>query len=123
MVHVMKKIIQKAIDGGWKPTDNGGEVEEIKPTNGGYWFFDTYGTGLHLNYVAFIFSHDFLKAYFGGEMTCICGEPILEDDEVSALCDHNYDIVLESEAWQYHGTKILLLETMEERIEYLRRFL
>lgn len=100
----LKKIIDKAVSGGWK-------LDEIMQmlTEGDSDIL--LGTALFNR----IFSHDFLKAFFGEEIICnICEIPI------SKSCVHyctGTDDCLP--IWQCHAQKLVL---SEDRIKYLMGF-
>ena len=112
----MKDIISKAVEGGY-----GVLYDSIKPNGLDIDFFDTGNVLLERESIdSFIFSHEFLRAYFGEEK--VYGgylDPMLLCDkcgkiEVQATVDNA------KPAWQYHAQQLVL---SEDRVAYLRRYL
>ena len=101
----MKKIIDKAIRGGWDVTPflphpictnvDSNRAEKL------FWNL------INQQKDRIIFSYEFLKAYFG--------------DKYDYFEKYDKEGVLHGELlWQYHAQQLVLAE---DRIEYLRRFL
>ena len=104
---ILQKAIEKAVENGYAPTDNGGEVAELKHTNGGCWFFDSNETGSHYDMNDIIFSHDFAKAFWK-EPTEVLIEKAA-GHEVYGIAD-----------WEYHLQQLALAK---DRLEYIGRFI
>lgn len=102
---ILEKIIEKAVKGGYCPTDSGSMVANISAdSEHGCWFYEEDGTGAYWELTHIIFyDSSFAKAYFGER--AVWG---------SADC--------EEPAWSYH-IQALALTPPEERLSYLARYL
>ena len=108
----MKDIISKAVDGGMR-CDLLPDNYEINNLGNAYWLETDDGESIWIERI--IFSHEFLRAYFGEEETClICGQWFMRK------CTKDTSHKLIGTSWQYHA-QILVLE--KDRISYLRRYL
>ncbi len=95
----MKDIIAKAVEGGYRFSNVDHVYYEEEPR-----FLDE-----------IFFSHDFLKAFFGEEETCMrCGLWFMK----KCTKDSSHREV--GVAWQYHAQQLVL---SEDRIKYLEGFL
>ena len=111
----LQKIIEKAVEGGWKMNARYPEfvIETLTQCNEDEygWFSDpaNYGDDCEHPYV-YIFSHDFLKAFFGEDT----------DIHVEFYEGHANPSKVITEDWQYHGCQMLL---SEDPIGYLSKYL
>ena len=92
-ITILKKAIEKVVKSGyeWQRYDNVGEIMMS--------FSNGLGGLAGTRYYEVIFSHDFLKAYFGEE-----------------LINHETEL----RYWQYHGQQLVL---EEEPLKYLEKLL
>ena len=97
----MKDIIAKAVEGGLED----GKLWELSCDNTAY-----------INEL--IFSHDFLKAFFGDVE--ICKQCLTQSNMKHELWCNFQEGSLTEISWQYHGKQLVL---SEDRLEYLRRFI
>ncbi|MCK5503802.1 MAG: hypothetical protein KAJ10_01495 [Thermodesulfovibrionia bacterium] len=101
---MIQKIIDKAVKGGL----SGNSMVEILITD---------DPKSHV----LIFSHDFLKAYFGEERMKINPNEILKNDFDQIVIEENGEVFADKvPAWQYHAQQLVL---SEDRIAYLEKFL
>ena len=102
---MIKKIIERAVEGGYRFSNVDHVYYEEEPR-----FLDEV-----------FFSHDFLEAFFGEFLVCKeCGRP---DDDKPCVNQHFHRSHLDSDwrvAWQYHAQQLVL---SEDRIKYLEGFL
>ena len=111
----MKEIIQRAVEGGFDKV-KARQFLNIIAFDG----VKTLASVLRFNYI--IFSHDFLKAFFGEEdewdtTPCDCGgiiHPMLDTHESG--CKRSYA----KRSWIFHAQQLVL---SEDRIGYLKSFI
>ena len=116
----LEKIISKAIDGGWDDCGtwlmNAGVPEDVER--------DIKENEHNENwYYAFIFNHDFLKAYFGEEEKWVVSDRKVTKEEVMDIqmgIGSTTELPRLVREWQYHAQQLVL---ESDRIEYLWRFI
>lgn len=125
----LEKIIQKAVEGGWKDAVGFIEFEEYtekeEPSLGWikYEVYDTHNLGerrkesLELNSLEeLIFDHDFAKAFWSEERIDMRCSYCKENDYLFCVECEDY---VTPKNWQYH---LQQLATSEDRIGYLMQF-
>lgn len=122
----MKRIIDKAVEGGYWfpdiPKDARWETETynrigVVQLN---WSYSKYALGMRsVTYEQIIFSHGFLKAFFGEDTVIMLDDEgtILDEWEDWMNVAPGYGQVV---GWMYHAEKLVL---SEDRIKYLEGFL
>lgn len=122
----LKKIIDKAVSGGFDLLEfmeihpDGQLTYEYKKSPDRFWaWFDVIGVK---EIDKIIFSHDFLKAFFGGKDLYVCPwcakNPELTTPEKDR-CDCEIVFPVVYSFWQYHAQQLVL---SEDRLKYLMRF-
>ena len=117
---MIKKILNKAVEGGLKLPYKDFEVWE----DGTIVFIDNEGNldiGKMFHFDHIIFSHDFLRAFFGDREVCrFCGNRMI----CSSKClrqesDEFINFNTRMLEWQYHAQQLVL---SEDRIKYLEKY-
>ncbi len=117
---ILRKAIEKAVKGGFNSPF---EVLEFKHTTNDDFLNNQFINGL-------IFSHDFVKAFFGNELLCYdCGEKVRPPRELKTRrativigtgnCDCCRQFENNEEAWEYHLQQMVL---EKDPIKYLEQF-
>lgn len=119
----LKKIIDRAVENGFKFPE--GWMDYSQLNSGGKKIFLENIQGEEIDFI--IFSHSFLRAFFGEEMVCGgCGAGVETDedeyckcinkDECGHLCVEEYATQI---SWRYHAQQLVL---SENRLEYLMKY-
>lgn len=118
----MKKIIDKAVEGGFsfKSIDDD-MLDEYKllDDTGGFVTIESGSVTVAFSSEEIIFSHNFLKAFFGEYQLC---EDCLKEPETESYnseacqCEQSYS----NPAWIVHAQQLVL---SEDRIKYLEKFI
>ena len=104
---ILKKVIQKAIDNGWR--------------DGKFWLNDITDTLLRDRY-SVIFNHNFAKTFWGKKEVCPgCARELKNEDccEKCRIDFEEYPHII-PEAWQYHLQQLVL---EKDHIKYLSKFI
>jgi hypothetical protein len=103
---ILQLAIEKAVKNGWDDHEDWGNIEGIEPIGNCHSVWLTYpdGDGENMNVKELIFSHSFLKAFFG-------------DEEIVHITSEILDIANEDdierknlESWQYHAQQMVIAE-------------
>ena len=109
---IMKEIIEKAVKGGYEP------ISKDSSMYGTEWTISNNSIKTLIGIIPFetiIFSHDFLKAFFGEDLTSDGSHNKylvrnIAEDKDGLICPR----------WKYHGMQLVL---STDRKEYLKRFI
>ena len=119
MKQLLKQIIEKAIEGGYKGNQfiMQGDYEIIKTPAAQVFHSKTFiRAGWDISIDEFVLSHDFAKAYFGEE-TDVIGK--WEEHEGSRELE-NFVTLRRMPEWEY---RLQMLVLSEDKLAYLKRFL